>query len=129
MGTTHQYNRGTVKTAVLLLSIAANGIANAAEAKLPQGAVVTDVKFIVETAFNGTEAVTGTVTDGTTVFANAQDLTSTGLKTVAVPAKSFPAGGKLSAYITDGTTTASTKGEAVVVISYVEKTAGNEIYE
>ena len=129
MGTTHQFNRGVVKTAVLMLTPANAGIGNAATAKLPQGAIVTDVKFATEKVFNGTAAVTGTVTDGTTTFVNAQDLTSAGMETVAVAAKAYPAGGKISAYITDGTTTASTAGSAAVVISYVEKTSSNDIYE
>ena len=92
---------------------------------LPPGALLLRVAVQTVTAFNGTTP-TATVTDGTTVFANAVDLTSAGTETVANAPKFYPTGGKVSinAANAGGTTTA---GLAYVVVEYVIKDRGNEI--
>ena len=92
---------------------------------LPPGALVLRVAVQTVTAFNGTTP-TATVTDGTTVFANAVDISSTGAETVANAPKYYPSGGTISinAANAGGSTTA---GLAAVSIEYVIRDRGNEI--
>ena len=123
MSTTHQYQRGEVNTARLHITKANIGAGNAQTVMLRKGSFLKNVTAFVRTAFDGTAAVTLTVTDGTTTLINAQSVTSasaTTAVTVAASLKDFPNGGTISAYITDGTTTASTVGEVVVEFEYTD---------
>ena len=92
---------------------------------VPPGALVLRVAVQTVTAFNGTTP-TATVTDGTTVYANAVDISSTGAETVSNAPKYYPAGGTISVNAANagGTTTA---GLAAVSVEYVIRNRGNEI--
>lgn len=101
------------------------GTGNGLELTLPPGALLLRLAVVTTVAFDGTTP-TLTVGDGTTTFANAVDVTSTGAETVTGTPKFYPTGGKLS--ITAAGTTV-TKGAAYVVAEYVAKDRGNEIAE
>ena len=139
-----QFQRGEINTVRLEFAVNANGVlvadanansstqplstagftgvaGNVITAILRKGAIITGVTGFVRTAFNGTAAVTITLSDGTTTFINAQSVTSASATTpitAAVTTKDFPTGGTLTATLTDGTTTASTAGWVVLLISY-----------
>src|SRR5690348_18300551 len=87
---TDQYNRQEAKYAVVDLGVDNAGAGNGYTAKLPQGALVVSAALITVTAFDGTGTVTGTITDGTTALANAQDGKTTGTETVDVAQKFHP---------------------------------------
>jgi hypothetical protein len=96
-------------------------------AKVPHGALVTNVVGLKQTAFNTagtTPTVTLTVGDGTTTFINAQTLTGTGAITAAVTTKFYPSGGTITGAITEGVAsgaiTTATAGDAFVRIDYVQ---------
>lgn len=112
-------------TALAFLGPANVGAGLGYDVVLPPGALLLRVAVQTITAFNGTTP-TATVTDGTTVFANAVDITSTGAETVANAPKFYPTGGTVSinAANAGGTTTA---GLASVTVEYVIKDRGNEI--
>ncbi|HRO60509.1 MAG TPA: hypothetical protein PKZ27_02750 [Rhodocyclaceae bacterium] len=102
------------------------GANNGIEVVLPPGAVLLRLLVLTTTAFNGTTPVL-TASDGTTTFANAVDLTSTGSETVANVPKFYPTGGKLTL---SGTVTGSpTAGAAKVIGEYVVAKRGNEVAE
>lgn len=101
------------------------GAGNGLTFKLPPGALLQRMTVFTAVAFTGTTP-TLTVGDGTTTFASAVDISSTGSETVTGVPKFYPAGGTVS--IT-GAGTAVTAGAAVVVAEYVVKDRGNEIAE
>lgn len=102
------------------------GAGNEVTARLPQGAWVTNVVPVTETAFNSGTTATMTVTDGTTVFVNAQDVKTTGIETAAVTQKYYPQGGTLTCSLGQ-TGTAATSGRALVKISYLQSDVEDEI--
>lgn len=103
-------------------------------AKIPRGALVTNVYATKNTAFNtagDTPVVTLNVTDGTTTFISAESLAGTGAITVDVTKKFYPTGGTITGAITEsvstGEVTSATAGDAVVYIEYVQLGRGCEI--
>lgn len=107
------------------------GAANGFTAKVPPGATVLRVAVLTVTGFNpgGTDTATLTVTDGTTVYANAVDIKTTGDETVANAPKYYPTGGTISITATETGVAPATLGHAVVVVEYVVSNRGNEIAE
>ena len=91
---------------------------------IPPGALVTVVRVLTATAFNGTTA-TVSVGDGTTVFANAVDVATAGSETVANAPKYYPTGGTIS--VSAAGTGTNTAGLVFVVVNYVILDRGNEI--
>jgi hypothetical protein len=125
--TTKVNDRQYPLAAVLVLGPANVGAGNGKSASIPAGATVLRVSSFTSIAFNGTTP-TGTVSDGTTTFANAVDVSSAGNETVANAPKHYPTGGTITASLANagGSTTV---GEEIVVIEYVRKDRGNEIQE
>lgn len=118
--------------AMAKLGLATVGAANAVTMSVPVGALVTDIRVFTVTAFNtgGAGTATATVTDGTTVFANAVDVKTAGAETVANAPKFYPTGGTFTATITETVaTTAATAGEVYVTVEYVIDARGNELSE
>lgn len=105
------------------------GAANGFTAKVPPGATVLRVAVLTVVGFNpgGTDTATLTVTDGTTVFANAVDIETAGNETVANAPKHYPTGGTISITAVETGVAPATLGHAVVVIEYVISGRGNEI--
>lgn len=101
------------------------GASNGYQVVVQPGTLVTGIRVQTITAFNGTTP-TLTVGDGTTTFANAVDIATTGAETVANVPKYYPLGGtiSISAANAGGSTTA---GLAFVEVTYVQKDRGNEI--
>lgn len=84
---------------------------------IPPGGYVKDIQVQTVTAVNAGTTATLTVGDGTTTFANAVDVTSTGTETVSNTPKYYPSGGTIT--ITPATTgTAATTGQVFVWIAY-----------
>lgn len=124
---TNLFNRQPIHGIVADLGPENMGTGNGATAKLPQGALVTGVIPVTSTAFNSVTTATLTVTDGTTVFVNAQDIKTAGTETAAVSQKFFPAGGTIQFNLaqTGGDATA---GRVTVVVQYVVLGEGCDIY-
>lgn len=101
------------------------GAGNEVTFNVPAGAYVDGVDFQVLTAFDGSGTVTGTLSDGTTTFINAQTLKATGAVTVAVSKKYFPNGGKLTFSIADQNGN-SANGSVLGFVSYKRRYAQNE---
>lgn len=101
--------------------------ANKKIVKLPQGAILTSLALLTVTAFNSGTTTTATIGDGTTTFANAVDVKSTGSETVTGVPKFYPAGGTLEFTLAQ-TGTAATTGRALAVVDYVITGGGDEIY-
>lgn len=127
------YDRQHVKSILVRLGpsdIAGGGFS----AKIPQGAWVTNIVGLKNTAFNTagtTPTVTLTLTDGTTVLINAQTLASTGAITIAAAAKFYPNGGTITGSITEGvasgSVTTATAGDALIRIEYIQVGEGGTI--
>lgn len=124
---TNLFNRQPVHAIVADLGPANMGAGNGATAKLPQGALIVDVKLVTVTAFDSATTATGTITDGTTAFVSAQDLKTTGAETVAAATKFFPAGGTVQFNLAQ-TGAAATVGRAVGVVQYIVLGEGGDIY-
>lgn len=131
----NQYDRQPVQSIVIELTTSNTGTDKGVEAKLPKDAMITGITSIAGVAFNpsGTgAAATLSVSDGTTTFVNAQDVATTGTKTVAVATKFYPQGGKITANVTQsvssGALTSATAGRVLVAIDYVQLGAGGAIY-
>lgn len=107
------------------LGIANIGASNGAEFKLPPGALLLRIAVVTVTAFNSATTTTLTVGDGTTTFASAVDVKTTGSETVANAPKYYPTGGTVSITLAE-TGAAATAGEAFVVAEYIVKNRGNE---
>jgi hypothetical protein len=108
-----------------LLTIANIGAGNGYDIPIPPDTYVSEIYLDTLTAFDGTTN-TGTVSDGTTTFVNAQDLKSTGRETDAVPGKYYPNGGTIS--ITLAQTGTATVGQAIGVVTMVGLHRADEIY-
>lgn len=103
-------------------------------AKVPRGAWLTNVVGLKNTGFNtagSTPTVTLTVTDGTTVFINAQTIANTGAVTAAATSKFFPNGGTITGTITEGVAsgdiTTATVGDVVLRFEYVQLGVGRDV--
>ena len=70
---TNQFNRQEVLSAMVDLGVANIGAGKGYTAVIPRGALVVGVGLYTVTAFNSGTTATGTITDGTTAFVNAQD--------------------------------------------------------
>ncbi len=91
--------------------------------KVPPGAYLREIYLDTLTVFDGSTN-TGTVTDGTTVFVNAQDLKSLGRETVAVVGKYYPNGGTVSVNMAQ--TGTATVGAAIASLEYIVLNRMNE---
>jgi len=110
-----QYNL----SGVAKLTVANLGAGNGVDFVIPAGALLLRAGVIASVAFDSGTTATATVTDGTTVFVNAQDIkTAAGFETAAVVGKYYPTGGTISCNIAETGTTA-TAGECVFFIEYV----------
>lgn len=110
-----QYNL----SGVAKLTIANMGAGNGFDFNIPAGSLLLRAGIITTVAFNSVTTATGTVTDGTTVFVNAQDLKSAaGFETAAVVGKYYPTGGTISVNMAE-TGGAATAGEAVAFVEYI----------
>lgn len=131
---TNAFDRQPVLTVTAPFGVENIGAGNEIEAKLPQGAVIIGVLVLVGTAFNtggDTPVCTVTVGDGAATFVNAQSITTTGKKTVAVSEKHYPQGGTVKLSIAQSAGSGlepATAGAGVAVIQYVQLGAGGDIY-
>ena len=127
------FDRQDVLAIVVVLTPKQSGAANSVKAKLPQGALVLGVDLLTQVAFNTggtTPTATATITDGTTVFVNAQSVASTGDETVAVEKKFYPTGGEIDFSITEGAASGlvpATAGQSIAVVTYVQAGRGGEV--
>lgn len=119
--------RQMVRSVVADLGPSHMGAGNGFTAKLPQGAVLARLIPLTVTAFDSETTATLTVTDGTTVFVNAQDVKSTGAETVANVPKFYPAGGELQFNLAQ-TGAAAAAGRVVVIAEYYSVGIGDEVY-
>lgn len=116
--TTNASDRQTVLGAAVAVGPSNMGAGNGVDITLPAGAVLLRLIVLTTTAFNSVTTATLTVSDGTTTFANAVDIKTTGSETVANVPKFYPTGGKLS--VTLGQTGGdATAGAAMVIPEYV----------
>ena len=120
--------RQTGLSACVNAGIAQIGTGNEVVFKIPPGGYVDNVDFQVITAFDGTGTVTATLTDGTTVFINAQTVKSTGAVTAAVTKKFYPNGGTLTFSIADQNGN-SANGQVVGFVNYKNIYRANEVQE
>lgn len=120
---TNQSNRTKAVVAEYMLGIAEIGAANAVTFTIPRGATLLRATALTVTAFNtgGAGTATLTVADGTTTFANAVDIKSTGAETVANVPKHYADGGVITATIAETiATTSATAGKVHLVLEYVQ---------
>lgn len=101
-----------------LMGIANIGASAGFEFAVRPGTLVTSVFVQTVTAFNSATTTTATVTDGTTVFANAVDIKTTGAETVANAPKYYPTGGTISVTLAE-TGAAATAGQAIAGFTYI----------
>lgn len=130
--TTKIIDRQTVLTAVAKVGVGNIGAANGVTIGLRPGSLVMRVLVLTTTAFNAGSTGTNTLTvgDGTTTFANAVDVKTTGSETVANAPKYYPTGGTLAVTLAETVvTTAADAGQAFVVVEYVIDNRGTEIQE
>lgn len=125
--TTKQSARSMERTILVELGIGNIGAGKGVEAKLPQGALLMEAGIITETAFDSETTTTGTLSDGTTTFVNAQDLKTTGKETSANTPKYYEAGGTLTWTIAETGATA-TEGRAFGYAKYLINGVGDEVY-
>jgi hypothetical protein len=126
MSQTNSLGRQWSLKAMAATAIANIGSGNEVLIKLPVGALLTDLLAVVTTAFNSGATCTLTVSDGTTTFVSAVDVTSTGSKSVSNTPKYYPSGGTLTVSMAQ-TGTAATAGAAFVVPAYVVNNRTNEV--
>ena len=117
MSQTNVNSRAFKRTILVELGIANMGAGNEAFGLLPQGALLMDAGIFTETAFNSATTATGSLSDGTTTFVNAQDVKTTGKETNANLPKYYPAGGKLTWSLAQ-TGAAATAGRAFGYADY-----------
>lgn len=89
---------------------------------IPMGALVTSVAALVAVAFDGTSP-TLTVSDGTTTFVSAADVSAAGAATVTGTPKFYPTGGTITLSLAGTDVTA---GELHVCVTYVVAGRANE---
>lgn len=116
---TNQYNRQQLQAAFVKLGIANIGTGNGVTVDLPQGAELLRISYHTVTAFDSATTTTGTVSDGTTTFVNAENVKTTGAETVANVPKYYPTGGRLTFTLAETGATA-TVGEIVAVVEYAQ---------
>lgn len=116
---TNQSERQEAKFVMVDLGVANIGTGNGYTAKLPPGSQIVSVGLNTVTAFNSGTTATGTITDGTTALVSAQDVKTTGMETVAVAGKFYPAGATIQ-FNMDETGTAATAGRAIGYVSYIQ---------
>lgn len=119
------YERQYPLSAIADLGIANLGAGNEVTIPVPPNALVLEVVVLGTTAFDSGTTATVTATDGTTVYANAVDVKSTGAKTVANVPKFYPTGGTITCSAAQ-TGTAGTVGRALVMVRYVTLNRANE---
>lgn len=88
------------------------------------GTLVLRVGIQTTTAFNSATTTTATITDGTTVFASAVDVKTTGAETVTNAPKYYPTGGTISVNLAE-TGAAATAGAAIAFVEYIILGNGN----
>lgn len=115
--TTNVIERQNPKGAMCSLGIANLGAGNGYTIAIPIDAVLVRVVVLTVTAFDSATTATVTVTDGTTVFANAVDVKTTGSETVANTPKYYASGGTLAVTAAETGTTA-TVGKVIVLAEY-----------
>ncbi len=115
-------DRQLVKSGSAVLGIANIGAGNEVTFGIRPGTHLLRVMVHTVTAFDGTTN-TATVGDGTTVFANAVDVKTTGSETVANAPKYYPSGGTLTVSLAQ--TGTATVGEVVVVYEYLLRDNGD----
>jgi len=115
---TKQIDRAYRKVIIADLGVANMGTGNGVEAAVPPNALVLSVGLLGVTAFDSETTATGSIGDGTTTFVNAQDVKTTGAKTVAVSSKYYPAGGTITFSLAE-TGDAATVGRAIGTVEYV----------
>lgn len=125
--TTNAYQRQAAREILVELGPENMGAGNGVTAKLPQGALLMDAGIFTETAFDSETTATGTLSDGTTTFVNAQDLTSTGKETSSGTPKYYAAGGTLSWTLAQ-TGAAATAGRAFGYARYLINGVQDENY-
>src|SRR5579859_8161080 len=103
--------------ALAQLGIANIGAGNGVNFPINPNDVLESLDIDVTTAFNSGTTATLTVSDGTTTFANAVDITTTGRKTVSGLGKVYTSSATLSVTLAQ-TGTAATTGAAVVSPSF-----------
>lgn len=116
---TNQYERQEPLYAMVALTKANIGTGNGYTMSLPRGALIVSAGLITDVAFDSATTTTGTITDGTTVLVDAQDLKSTGIETVAVAQKFYPNGGEITVSAAETGATA-TVGHAVAYVGYIQ---------
>lgn len=115
-------DRQLLKSGSAVLGIANIGAGNEVTFGIRPGTHLLRVLVHTVTAFDGTTN-TATVGDGTTVFANAVDVKTTGSETVANAPKYYPSGGTLTVSLAQ--TGTATVGEVVVVYEYLLRDNGD----
>jgi hypothetical protein len=123
--TTKKTDRQYALVAEVDLGIANIGSGNGKTMVLPPGALLLRALWLTVTAFDSGTTATGTLTDGTTVFVNAENVKTTGSETVANTPKFYPSGGTLTASLAETGTTA-TVGRALVSVEYYIVGRGQE---
>lgn len=116
---TNKTERQAAKYVMVELTISNLGTGNGYTAKLPLGALVVGCGIVTETAFNSGTTATATITDGTTALVSAVDIKTTGIETVSVAQKYYPAGGTIQFNAAE-TGTAATAGRAVAYVAYIQ---------
>lgn len=115
-------DRQLLKSGSAVLGIANIGAGNEVTFGIRPGTHLLRVLVHTVTAFDGTTN-TATVGDGTTVFANAVDVKTTGSETVANAPQYYPSGGTLTVSLAQ--TGTATVGEVVVVYEYLLRDNGD----
>lgn len=115
-------DRQLVKSGSAVLGIAQIGAGNEVTFGIRPGTHLLRVMVHTVTAFDGTTN-TATVGDGTTVFANAVDVKTTGSETVANAPKYYPSEATLTVSLAQ--TGTATVGEVVVVYEYLLRDNGD----
>jgi len=115
------------------VTAASGGTSDSFTITIPPNGLLDTLTVDTTTAFNtggGTPVTTMTISDGTTTFANAVDITSAGRETVANIGKFYPNGGTLTVTITASAASAyaaPTAGESIVAAGYLVVGRANEV--
>ena len=118
------YQHGARPQAVF--GIANFGTGNGYDIPLPPGALLDTISVFTETAFDAATSAVLTVADGTTTFANAVDVMSTGAETVANTPKFYPSGGTL--HVTGVQVGTSTVGRTIVTATYTQLNKQDDVF-
>ena len=111
--------------AVAVCDVGPADMANGYDIVVPPGGYLRALAVQTITAFNSETTAVMTISDGTTTFVNAVDLTSTGAETVANVPKFYPSGGTLAVRPTQ-TGAAATAGRTLVFADIVGINRVNE---